>query len=82
MRFEELAACEEADGELLHQVIGFLHQTGYDVHRTLIIRVQCGVVEIRGRVTSYHLRQVAVECIKRVAGVARVTDQIDVDRII
>ena len=82
MRSEELAACEEADGELLQQLISILHQTGYELHRSLIIRVECGVVEVRGRVTSYHLRQIAVECIKRVAGVTRVVDQIVVDRTI
>ncbi|MBC7965253.1 MAG: BON domain-containing protein [Fuerstia sp.] len=82
MRSEELAACEEADGELLQQLISILHQTGYELHRSLIVRVECGVVEVGGRVTSYHLRQIAVERIKRVAEVTRVVDQIVVDRTI
>ncbi len=81
MLFENLPVSEDFHCELLQRVRGFLHQRGYAPHRTLEISVELGVVVVQGRVPSYYLRQIAVECIKRVAGVTRVFDRIEVDRI-
>lgn len=81
MLFENLPVSEDFHCELLQRVKGFLHQRGYAPHRTLEISVELGVVVVQGRVPSYYLRQIAVECIKRVAGVTRVFDRIEVDRI-
>ena len=81
MLFENLPVSEDFHCELLQRVKGFLHQRGYAPHRTLEISVELGVVVVQGRVPSYYLRQIAVECIKRVAGVTRVLDRIEVDRI-
>lgn len=38
----------------------------------------CGVVIVQGRVSTYYLRQVAVECIKHVPGVSRLEDHMEV----
>lgn len=81
MLSENLPVSEDFHCELLQRVKGFLHQRGYAPHRTLEISVELGVVVVQGRVPSYYLRQIAVECIKRVAGVTRVFDRIEVDRI-
>ncbi len=82
MRSEKLAVCEDADRDLPQLLTGFLRQQGFDPLRTLVLSIEDGVVAVRGRVPSYHLRQIAVECIRRVAGVTRVVDQIVVDRTI
>ena len=82
MRSKELSASDEADRDLLHHLIDLLHQREYELHRSLIISVNCGVVEVRGGVMSYHLRQIAAEYIKRIVGVNCVADQIVVDRTI
>ena len=82
MRSEKPAVCEDADRDLLQLLTGLLRQRGFDSLRTLVLSVEGGVVAVQGPVPSYHLRQIAVECIRRVAGVTRVVDQIFVDRTI
>jgi osmotically-inducible protein OsmY len=67
-----------SDSELLHRVKLFLHQHGYGPHKALELSVAQGVVTIQGRVPTYYLRQVAVECLRRVAGVIQVVDRIEV----
>lgn len=76
MTSDKLLDAAEADHDLLRRVEGFLHQRGYVPHRILEISVEQGVVLVQGRVPTFYLRQVAVECIKRVAGVIRVVDLI------
>lgn len=78
MTSDELPDFAEADRDLLQRVKGFLHQRGYSPHRTLALSIERGVVVVQGRVPTYYLRQVAVECIKRVAGVTQVLDRIEV----
>ncbi|MBM3272794.1 BON domain-containing protein [Candidatus Kaiserbacteria bacterium] len=78
MSLDQLPDFAEADRDLLLRVKGFLHQRGYGPHRTLAITVERGVVLVRGRVPTYYLRQVAVECIRRVAGVNQFIDRIEV----
>lgn len=78
MTFDKLPEFAEADRNLLQRVKGFLHQRGYAPHRTLEISVERGVVVVQGRVPTFYLRQIAFECIKRVAGVTQVVDLIEV----
>ena len=78
MTSDKLPDFAEADRDLLPQVKGFLHQRGYAPHRTLEISIERGVVVVQGRVPTFYLRQIAVECIRRVAGVIHVIDLIDV----
>ena len=79
MKSENLSICEDLDPELHQRLTVHLQQRGLATYRTLRLRVDNGVVELLGRLPSYHLRQVAVECTKRVAGVMRVVDRIVVD---
>jgi len=63
----------------LHQRVKFcLHQCGYVLHRVLEISIERDVVVVEGRVPTFYLRQIAVESIKRVAGVIQVIDLIQV----
>jgi len=78
MMTDKLPDSAEADRGLLQRVKGFLHQRGYAPHRTLEISAERGVVVVQGRVPTFYLRQIAVECIKRVAGVTQVVDLIEV----
>ena len=78
MQSKNLLPCEELDCDLVQRVKRFLHQKGYAPHRTLEISVERGKVMVQGRVPSFYLRQIAVECIKRVAGVTQIVDRIDV----
>lgn len=78
MHSDRLPDAAEAEHDLLLRVKGFLHQGRYGPHRTLAMSVERGVVVVQGRVPTYYLRQVAVECIKRVAGVTQVIDWIEV----
>ncbi len=70
---------EESDYELLQRVTRFLDARGDQPHRSLKLTVEQGTVMVQGRVPSYYLRQIALECIKRVAGVTRIVDQINVE---
>ena len=78
MTSDKLPDSAEADRDLLQRVKGFLHQRGYAPHRILEISVEQGVAVVQGWVPTFYLRQVAVECIKRVAGVIQVVDLIEV----
>ena len=78
MSSEKLPDSREVDRDLRQRVKGFLHQWGYGPHRTLEIGIERGVVVVQGRVPTFYLRQIAVECIKRVAGVTQVVDLIEV----
>jgi osmotically-inducible protein OsmY len=64
--------------DLCQKVIDALHQTGYPHHRTLEILVDQGSVTVEGVLPTWHLRQVATECIRAVTGVTSVIDRIRV----
>lgn len=68
----------DTDLALLLRVQKSLQQPGYQVLRTLAVHIQRGAVLVQGQVPSYFLRQVAIECIKRQAGVTKIVDQIEV----
>jgi len=78
MQFKNVPLSEEFDRDLLRRVRGFLYQKAYPRLRALDITVDRGIVVIRGQVPTYYLRQVAVECIRHVAGVTQVVDLIEV----
>lgn len=69
---------ESSDCNLRHDVVTALHQTGYYQHRKLDIDVNHGTVIVKGNVPTWYLRQIALECIRRVTGVVRVVDRIRV----
>ncbi len=68
----------ENDCELLERVLSSLCRRNYHAYRKLQIDVRDGIVIVQGRVPSYYLRQVAVECIKHVPGVSRLEDLMEV----
>ncbi len=64
--------------DLCEAVVSSLGQTGYVQHRSLRIRADDGTVIVEGILPTWFMRQVALECIKRVAGVNGVVDRIQV----
>lgn len=78
MSLAEIADSDEADHELLQQVKSSLHQLGYRASGTLEIQIERGTAVLQGRVPTFYLRQIAVECVKRVTGVTQIIDRIDV----
>ena len=78
MPSEKLPDSTEAERDLLQRVKLRLHQRGYRPHQALEINVERSVVLVQGRLPTFYLRQIAVECIKRVAGVTQLVDLIQV----
>lgn len=76
MRSDKLPDSSEADRDLFQRVKSLLHQRGYAPHRSLEISAERSVVVVQGRLPTFYLRQIAVECIKRVVGVTHVIDLI------
>jgi osmotically-inducible protein OsmY len=52
----------------------------YPCFRRLKVEVSDGGVVVEGCVSTFHERQVAIECARRVAGVQRILDRIQVGR--
>lgn len=80
MKPGKVALARPLKSDLRKEVMAALHQKGYPHHRMLKIDTDRSIVLVQGILPTYHLRQVAVECIKRVAGVTGVVDQIQVVR--
>lgn len=78
MTAENQPSATAADSELLQRVKLFLSQHGYGPHKALKLNVAQGVVTIQGKLPTFYLRQMTVECIRRVAGVIQVVDHIEV----
>lgn len=79
MESNSSSLCESSE-TLHHKVVRTLHQRGYGQHQALNITVEHGTVTVEGFVPTWHQRQIAVECVRRVAGVIRVVDRIQVVR--
>lgn len=67
-----------ADMDLKRRILNYLFGQHFSDLRRLEVSADNGVVTIRGRVSSFHQRQLCIHCCQRVAGVVRVKDEIDV----
>lgn len=72
------AVVETLINDLRQNVMLALDQKGYPHHRTLEVRTDHGSVIVEGALPTYHLRQVAIECIRGVPGVTSIVDRIRV----
>ncbi len=73
-----MSSISQSDTDILDHVQKRLMNTGYSHHRRLKVTTENGVVVITGRMPSFYVRQVAIECVRRVPGVMRVVDRISV----
>jgi osmotically-inducible protein OsmY len=64
------------DEEIERRVRLYLAHAGHRPVQILTVEAHDGVITLRGKVPSYHARQVAVACAQRVAGVRGINDQI------
>lgn len=71
----------EFDRALVRRIALVLQVLHVPLLRRLTIEAQEGVVTLRGRVATYYQRQIAYSAARRVPGVVRVIDEIDVDRV-
>ena len=68
------------DQDLQRRVVSFLAGRYLPSLRQLEVDVQEGIVTLRGRVTSFYEKQVAIHSCQRVAGVRKLVDAVDVSR--
>jgi osmotically-inducible protein OsmY len=68
----------QPDRELERRVVNFLAQQHFPRLRAIEVESRQGVVTIRGRVNSFHERQLCIHCCQRVAGVVGLNDRIQV----
>ena len=59
-------------------VEGALSQTGYHTLRSVVCEFDCGKLVLRGRVSSYYLKQVASTAVSKVEGIVAVDNQLEV----
>ena len=78
--FESSSASE--DFELARRVKLFLAHQPRPALRHLSVEVQSETVILRGAVTTYYERQLALQCSRRVAGVRGLIDEIVVQEIV
>lgn len=67
-----------ASPDVLAAVRRRLHKSAYPPLRALESEFHEGVVTLRGRVTSHHLKQMAQESVRHLAGVDEVANRIEV----
>ena len=73
------AATHGSDLDLERRVLGFLAGRFIPALRRLAIEAEGGVVTVRGQVSSFYEKQVALHCCQRVAGVRELIDAVDVE---
>ncbi len=68
----------QRDQDLQRRIESFLFQRHIGALRRVHVAVNNGCVAIQGRVNSFHEKQLCLNCCQRVAGVTRITDQVEV----
>ncbi|MBM4002128.1 MAG: BON domain-containing protein [Planctomycetes bacterium] len=74
----EFASSTDLDRDLERRVVSFLLQCGVLRTSGIIVRVQDGMVTLRGKVRSFYERQLCVHSGRRVAGVRKLVDELEV----
>lgn len=67
-----------ADRELERRVSNYLQGRHLPSLRKLAVASHDGSVTLRGQVGTFHEKQVAIHCCRRVAGVVQLIDMVDV----
>jgi osmotically-inducible protein OsmY len=73
------AGTHSPDIELERRVHNFLAGRFLPALKRLAIEADGGVVTVRGQVSSFYEKQVALHCCQRVAGVRELIDAVDVE---
>lgn len=67
-----------ADKDLQRRVTNYLFGQHVADLRSVDVDARRGVVTLRGRVHTFHQKQLCLNCCQRVAGVQRIDDRIEV----
>ena len=67
-----------ADQDLQQRIVTYLFGQHVSELRNLDVEAERGIVTLRGRVRTFHQKQLCLNCCQRVAGVALIDDQIEV----
>jgi hypothetical protein len=78
MQTEVQKLSQQSDEETRERIMTAIALSGYPAVRSLMFRIEQGVVDILGRFPSFYLCQVAIESVKRVPGVVRVINHSEV----
>ena len=70
---------DKSSWEIKRRITSLLFQRGVSSLRRLRIEVDGGTVTLRGGVASFYERQLCLSCCRRVPGVFKLVDEIDVD---
>lgn len=68
-----------SDLDLERRVLNYLAGRFMPALRRLAIEAEGGVVTVRGQVSSFYEKQMALTCCQRVAGVHELIDAVDVE---
>ena len=71
-------AADRADRDLERRVMNFLMGRQVPSLRQIAVEADRGTVTMRGRVYSFHHKQLCINCCTRVAGVVRLIDELTV----
>ena len=69
---------ENLDRDLERRVVSYLADRHLPGLRHLTVEAQAGTVTLRGTVHSYYEKQLSQQCCRRVAGVLKLIDAVDV----
>lgn len=67
-----------ADGELRRRIISFLAGRNVPSLRHVQVDVSEGVVTLQGRVYTFYEKQLCLQCCRRVSGVVRLNNTVEV----
>jgi len=67
----------EADDELQQRVLMYLTTADHISVRSLAVSAHSGIVTLCGTVPTFYVRQLAIACAGRVAGVRAIIDRIE-----
>ncbi|QDU74626.1 hypothetical protein Pan97_16380 [Bremerella volcania] len=70
----------ERDGMLETQARAELHNSAYHAVRQVSCEVRDCTLTLRGRLPSFHLKQIAQTVVRRVDGIVIIDNQVEVDR--
>ena len=76
----EIDAAADGDEELRQRVCRYLAHSGHAPVRSINVCASGGTVTLRGMAPTYYVRQLAISCAQRVAGVRNVVDEIEMEQ--
>ena len=70
----------DPDAALEHRLVNYLHDRHVPGLETLRFEVQSGTVAVSGRIRTARAKRLCVACCRRVAGVIKLVDALDVEQ--